>query len=233
MWTDRSPYDIVRFNALASIELADVRVHESGLLTEALASLGPLFVDHGVCDYWGLGLLHRHWDLNVDETPIQRVTSTVAPREYELSPANAYEAGALWPSIVAVDVADGSLFALEFSADPQVGVAYRVLLSRQTFGRRFAKSVAERGWDGLFGLTALRSVTQGLALVEYNYQERISILREVATQETAGKQLMETSWRFHPVSAMGSCESSCFSRCIIPASGGSHEHDHPKAHKPG
>ena len=227
-----SSYDRNLFNSLSSIELADIQARGTQALDQAKSVLGPIFIAHDLHDRWGLALLHKHWDLDSDELPLQRVTRPDIPREYELGPVRKFDGAVSWPSILSV-ATTGALFQpLEYSEDKSVAKAYLTLLHREDFLNQFRRLVIGNGWNHLFGLAALRSISKGYDLVEFNYQERVSALCEVRERDVVGKNLLETTWRFNPISATATCEL-CFSKCVIPASGGSHTHDHPKAHKPG
>ncbi len=225
-------YSTARFNNLASIEAAHDEIRTDDLLDTAIQALGPIFVEHEVCDDWGLALLHKHWDLGKGEIPLQEVTRNVVPREYILNPKNVRRTSNIWPSILMLGDEHQAIHALEFSDDPAVGRANMVLARKPEFVTRLRTIVTNAGWVNLLGLAALRSVADGFELVEFNYAERVSILKECRTGAQIGHSRMETSWRFHPVLAMSSCQASCFSKCVIPSSGGSHQHSHPKAHNP-
>jgi hypothetical protein len=125
------------------------------------------------------------------------------------------------------------LQALEFSSDPQVREANILLTGNPQFVRDFCESILANGLGHTFGLVALRTASRpNLQLVEFNYEGRISIVRETIPSEIEDKELIETAWRLAIDEVSGNCVGSCFSQCIVPASGGSHQHAHPKAHKP-
>jgi hypothetical protein len=92
------PFDPTIFNELPPVVLADTEARRNGKLERALQILGPLFLEHGVCHTWGLGLLHRHWPISSDEVPVQTVENK-NDREFVMTPRHAPFKRAFWPSV--------------------------------------------------------------------------------------------------------------------------------------
>jgi len=226
-------FDRSRFNSLPEIERADAEARESNELSAALHSLGPIFVKHGVHESWGLSLLHKHWDVGVDELPIQDVTKSETPMEFESKSRASSFGKPFFPSVLAIKIQQEKLEPLEFSADPSVSEANNVLASASAFLEEVASTATENNLEGRFGLIALRDAASGYDLVEFNFVEPLSLVRETKPEEILGQRVIETSWRFAPDAVGGTCTRSCFSRCTTPSGGGGHRHDHTPAHRPG
>ncbi len=233
MAQDASVYDRFKYNNLPSIEFADAAMREGDKLNLAFSAFRPIFLRHNMCDKWGISILHRHWRLEEDEIPIQEVIASDSPKEFETYPRTNTAATDFWPSLLAVNE-DGcqSLQTLEFSSDPFTKEAYRLLKDSEDFVQDFCVAAKAHNLSNTFGLIATKSVTPGFGLVEFNFDDRSSVLKETASPELAGKRLFETSWRFAPEQTNASCEGSCFARCIANPDG-SHPSDHPHAHTPG
>ena len=232
MYATSLSYDRHRFNGLPEIEAADSFVRSSGSRARVLRRLSPIFFKHQVCDWFGLCLLHKHWQLEDDELPLQEITATNSRLTLTTTPQHRHSAAPVWPSVFQVSGACG-LQALEFSTDHRVGVANSILEERPAFGLDFCEAIAEEAVADCFGLCVIRPQTKaGLQFVEFNYAERVSITREITSLELGNKIPIQTQWRFHADAMANSCEASCFSQCIV-SGDGSHRHAHPKAHKPG
>jgi hypothetical protein len=225
-------YQQSRFNDLLSIEIADQQRKSSNSLERALQLLGPIFARHEMQNTWGLSLLHNHWTVEDGELPIQDITEDQSPRVLETLPRTATFEKDFWPSIFAVS--DGrTLQPLEFTSDESVREANRILDRKPDFKKAICDTLVDNGLLHVYGLAVLRNVSDSkFQLVEFNYEGRISVLREATAVEIEGKELIQTAWKLCPDENMTACQASCFSQCIVPASGGGHTHAHPKAHKP-
>lgn len=224
-------YQFRTFNSLRCIEEADELMRSSGLLEIAFEQLGPIFQEHQMQRLWGIGLLHNHWHVMPDEFPLQQLFETPDGAEYITLPKSLSTKGC-WPSVLCYSTRDSHVLnPLEYSNDSRVERAYQKLLNSPDFIRELAARMFSFGLHKTFGLSALRHHNHDTELVEFNYNERISILREVPVGRYGDSKAIETSWSLANYDMNTACESSCFSRCIV--SGGSHSHDHPKAHKPG
>jgi hypothetical protein len=227
----QSLYDANRFNDLPLIERADAIMRKTDLLNRAFDKLGAVFLAHRMERHWGIGLLHNHWDINDGEFPLQQVFSTPEGREYITLPKQVDRIGReCWPSILAVSYSSKELLTpLEYSNDHQVRGAYVELLENREFIEEFANKAIGHELDKTFGLVALRVLdASDRELVEFNYDERISIVREVTRGKFFGSSIIETAWSFCASELV--CTPSCFSKCVVPAKGGSHYHEHPKVH---
>jgi len=226
----QSSYDANRFNELPSIEQADAIMRKDALLDRAFDKLGPVFLAHGMEPHWGIGLLHNHWGINDGEFPLQQTFSTPEGSEYITLPKPINRIGReCWPSVFAVSHSTKQLLIpLEYSNDHKVSEAYLELLKNREFIEDFAKHAKRHELDKTFGLVALRALdAPDRELIEFNYDERISIVREVTRGRFSGSSIIETAWSF--CASEMACTPSCFSKCVVPKTGG-HYHEHPKAH---
>ena len=119
---------------------------------------------------------------------------------------------------------------MEFSTDPATAGANHLLTEK--FLVEVHDALIENELETTFGLIATKEHSSSdYQFVEFN-TEHSSILKEVTEVEVHGKSLIQTSWSFSPGEIGNSCQASCFSQCVVPASGGAHYHQHPKAHQP-
>jgi hypothetical protein len=228
MLVQAEKYDWERFNRLPEVELADDHVRSNDLLSTALATFAPIFRRHGVCDTWGISLLHKHWPLLQGERPVQEVKLRGDDTEFVTRPRGIDFAKALASSILAVDAMPLELRVVELSADPVVHQANRVLRAKPDFVEAFCRAAVEGGLAESFGLIALkRASTPDAELVEYNFAERVSVLREVVGEEPAGR-VIQTSWRFVPDEGGIDCHFRCTSKCTSSSSG--HQSGHKSNH---
>jgi hypothetical protein len=232
MHTEQYRFDINRFNRLPDIEVASAEMKARGKLSLAFSALGPIFVRHNMCGSWGISLLHNHWMVEDGELPIQHLTRTETPAEYETRPRPASFAKTFWPSILAVkNGAESALKPVEFSTECEVEAANHLLSQNSGFVTEFCSALRQNDLANTFGLIVPKQVSSAdLEFVEFN-EEKTSMLKETVSARNNPENLIETSWRFVPTEVAGKCEKSCFAQCTV--SGGRHSHSHPKAHKPG
>jgi hypothetical protein len=214
-------YDSSRFNGLLAIEAADAKMRASNVLPFAVFKLGPLFARHNMCEFWGLSLLHKHWKLECDELPIQDVGTSRDRQEYITAPRTSFRKD-FWPCVLAVGCQTGStLIPLEFSSDPCAEEANSALRDCPDFSRDFCQTVLSNGLEQTFGLfVAKQKPRPGYELVEFNFEERVSVLRETLSAEARLHALIETSWLFLPDAAANACTTKCAKFCD--ATGGAH-----------
>jgi hypothetical protein len=220
-------YDWTWFNGLPEVEVADMEMRATDRLSVALSALAPIFLQHGVCDAWGLGLLHKHWLLEAGERPIQNVVCHNGDVQFETRPGSLDPGGKYLPSILAV-TCDGALHAIEFSADPQVRAAHDVLRGKPGFVSAFCRAVVANGLRSTFGLVASKLIEDEDGLVEFNYAGRLSVLRRTTPADPRNAKYIQTSWRFAADASGIDCHARCLSRCET--KGDQHETDHPFDH---
>jgi hypothetical protein len=215
------------FNALPSIENANRTLEAGNLLKEVEKILSPIFLEEGMLEYWGIGLLHKHWRLYENEICLQQVFDTPDGNEYITLPKHNY-GGACWPSIIKLDIQSGEPVStwLEFSTDTVVCDAFKKLDINPRFVGRVASALVDQNLNSTFGLSAIRKPSSPQReLVEYNYRERISILRESSTGRFDDKSI-QTSWSFSPLPGSNvTIMTGCWARCVVPKSG-AHYPDH-------
>lgn len=222
-------YDIDYFNGLPGVESASARVRSAGTLERGLQILGPIFIKHEVHSLWGLSILHKHWNLEKDERPIQDVESPTSHFEAVTRPRRSSYPKKSWPSVYAVR---GSLLEpLEFTTAEAAELANRVLCCEVDFVAEFVAASRRSDLADTFALSLIRSSSLEGELVEFNSSQRASVLREIPTADAAGLTLIQTSWRFDRGTSGVKCESSCWARCTVHPDG-SHSGDHASVHNP-
>lgn len=223
-------FDHTLFNHLPPIELADESMRETGKLALALRVLAPLFVENGLCDSWGIAILHKHWRTQPAEIPIQEIVRRDDGRDLITRPRTSFREP-YWPSVLQVLPHDSlRLVPLEFSTDLAVRDANATIAQRQNFVSAFCSAMVAHSLHDTFSLVAIREAAAlGTQLVELNFRDRSSVIREVPSAALEGQRLIQTSWRFSP-GANASCEASCFVTCTV----GDDDHfsDHTALHKP-
>jgi hypothetical protein len=220
-------FDYSRFNGLLSIEDADADMRAKNKLSLALEQLGPIFVKHGVCETFGISLLHKHWSVSRGELPITDVSIDETPREYELRPRQQF-AKKFYPSILAAKSESIPLEPLEFSADPHTASAFEQLREKTAFVNEFRDVILRNDLSDVFGLGVPRPTAEGFELVEFTNEGRCSVSRELPEIEARKMAVIETGWMFSGDAAAG-CTKSCFAKCNVPG----HSPSHSPVHAPG
>jgi hypothetical protein len=220
-------YDWRAFNALPEVEVADEAMRALDKLSVAVSVLAPVFAQYGVCDTWGLSLLHKHWLLEDGEQPVQEVRFKGSAREFVTRPRSLDVAVRHLPSIMGV-TSDRRLHAIEFSTDPQVAAAHDVLRTKPAFAAAFCRLVATNDLRDTFGLIANKAIEEEDGLVEFNYVGRISVLRRETPADPQEGRYIQTSWRFVEDASGIACHFRCVTRCRSGAE--RHEPIHPPDH---
>jgi hypothetical protein len=225
-------FDPTIFNELPPVLLADTEARRNSKLERALQVLGPLFLEHGVCQTWGLGLLHRHWPISSDELPVQTVENK-KEREFVMTPRRAPFSRAFWPSVWAVRLTgDGpAIVPTEFSTDPDVALANDVLTTSSDFINHFARTSINEGMAQSFGLVAARMLTsEECSWVEHTYDDRRSVVTEVNNRDIDKRKMIQTTW-FFASTGTTSCTTKCAAFCDVSDEG--HTSFHQTYHDPG
>lgn len=220
-------YDYSRFNCLPSIEDADAEMRAKNKLNLALEKLGSIFVKHGVCETFGISLLHKHWSVSPGELPITDLSINETPREYELRPREQFPKK-FYPSILVAKSDSISLQPLEFSADPYTVNAFERLCEKPAFVNEFRDVILRNDLSDVFGLGVPRPATEGFELVEFTNEGRCSVSKEVPEIEAKAMPVIETGWMFSGDATAG-CTASCFAKCNVPG----HSPSHTPVHAPG
>lgn len=228
MLQQSASYARSRFNGLPSIEEADAEMRAHNRLGVALSVLEPIFRRHEMCETWGISLLHNHWSVEDGELPITDLSKMDTPKEYELRPRAAFPK-TFHPSILAVkEGVDSLLEPLEFIADEGARHAVEQLNSKPEFVREFCEALTTHDLTSTFGLGVPRSVADIFELVEFTYEGRSSVSKEMTSAEVSGMKVIQTGWMFIDAKT-AKCEKSCFAKCNVPG----HTPSHSPAHKPG
>jgi len=224
-------YDFGRFNRLPTIEDADLKRKSSNQLETALAVLAPVFISHGICDQWGICLLHKHWPVHDGEIPVHVKTKCATGREWICKPRGQLRYRTSCPSVLCIGSgSDHLLEPLEFSTEASVCTAYRFLMDSPEFRNQLCAAMRGHSLENTFGLIAVREATgPGRRLVEFNYEGRISVVRDTAVADLDSDNLIQTCWRFSFDTHAGSCIANCFTDCNDEPDG-THSTKHVKTH---
>lgn len=217
-----------KFNDLPSIEVANENVQLTNKLKLALTVLGPVFLKHNMFNSWGISLLHKHFEINNYEIPIQDSYREEDRKIFVTIPRTNSFLKKHFPAVLKLE--DGNLIPLEYSTDSSALLANKALQENPGFVKEFYNTLVENDLNNYFGLIYGKSIDPNYELVEFNYEERISILKEVPSEETIGMKLIQTSWFFSAESPDGNCNSKCMSYCSV--SGNNHSHGHTAYHDP-
>jgi hypothetical protein len=228
------PYDRSAFNDLPTIEVADEEMRSHDRLSLALKVLAPAFLENDMCDSWAISLLHKHWRLEEGEFPILEVQQSTTPRVLVTKPRGAGFQESFTPSVLAVVAGPEPLLRpLEFSAEAHVADAFEKLKNTPQFVRHLGTVILSHNLEQTFGLTAVRQCSQSdLELIEFNYEGRVSIIKETISSEASTMKIIQTSWRFVPSEKGMACVTKCLSGCNV--SGGTHtgKYHSPPYHDP-
>ncbi len=221
-------FDKDTFNGLPDIEEASHSLISQGLISKMLESIGSTFVEHNLSDAWGICILHKHWQLEGSEYPLQ-VIGLAGAKEFVSTPAT-HSKLEFHPLVYRVEA--GSLRPMEFSTDDSTRVANEQLFANPSGMRALIESMDRLGFSEHFGLFALKPLPDDSELVEFNFADRISIVREMRQGEMARRGLIETTWRFYPTITAGKCTTKCLSLCSSDGNGGHNNTGHQVYHDP-
>lgn len=220
-----APSDWRRFNSLMDLESAVQRMHAADRLDIANAKLQPLFVKYGLCDSWGIVLLHRHWRLKQDEVALQEFTTRSGRHEYATRPVRKSSASIV-PSTLRTSP-KGQLQAIEFATHLVARRAYQALARRPAFVRELCEALVEWDLEDTFGLAAIKWTRPGRQWIELTNSGRTSIVWDAPKGEFRSDRLIPTSWQFFQAARESSSHMGCWATCVIPKNG-SHYKDHKK-----
>jgi len=222
-------FEKANFNDLPSIEVANENVQLTDKLNQALAVLGPIFLKHNMFNSWGISLLHKHFVINDHEIPIQNVEIENNRKLFVTIPRAIKIDNEIYPAVYKLEDF-GNLIPLEFSTDTSALIANNELKNNPEFVQEFYSTLVENDLIDYFGLIYGKTFNTSFELVEFNYEERISILKEVPANEVNEMKLIQTSWFFSAEAPDGKCKSKCMSYCS--KSGENHDHGHTAYHDP-
>jgi len=224
------PFNMADFNNLSSVEVADKTLSENDKLTRALTILGPIFLKHSMNKSWGISLLHKHFEINEGEKPIQDVVVRGDRNAYITTPRNISFEKSFFPAIFKIDGTD-QLIPLEYSTDSSAQLANKELKENPEFVKEFYQALIGLDLKDNLGLVFGKKVNYNLELVEFNYTNRISVLEERPLEEVRNLKTIQTSWFFSLDSKKLACVTKCLTRCIQDDSG-NHNDDHAVYHDP-
>jgi hypothetical protein len=193
------------YDALPTIRQA----HDSLKSVEAttMECVAKIFVEHGVHEYLGLTLLHRHFDMSPDERLVEEMHPDGPPELYSfcttctghdvVTKSTPVHTGALGLCSAHSWVLreDGGISAYEFqSGDHPVSVPQAFLLEVATF-------LSAAGLLGIFGLHAMHRPGKDKegVLIEINDPEgRMNIVTNVPPKEAETEPVTHVLWAFAP-----------------------------------
>lgn len=224
-------YSTEIYNALALVHVADTAVRGSGRFEPFLAQAGELFVAHGVEQFAGVFLLHRHNSLEAGTAMVEigalrdgQPTLVTSPRPLA--------AGVGTPTRWALR--DGAFCPIEFSDDPDLAGQRAELVSRPAFLAAFAALVRDHGFADLLGLCLFdrdyfHEDHAGMILVEETEMATSSNVVRWVSDIADKSGLIETVWHFiQPTPTKPKCVPTCTQYCIKRSPG--HATSHEKAH---
>jgi hypothetical protein len=224
------PFNMTYFNNLSSVEDADKALIENDKLVTALKVLGPIFLKHNMYKSWGISLLHKHFEINNDEKPIQDVIMRGDRKSYITTPRNSSYGKMFFPAIFKIEGSD-QLIPLEYSTDSSAQLANKELQANPEFIKEFHQALIDFDLKNNFGLVFGKTVDYEFELVEFNYTNRVSVLEERTSDEVKGLSTIQTAWFFSLDSNNLACVTKCLRRCVKDGSG-SHNDDHAVYHDP-
>jgi hypothetical protein len=188
-----------RYNRLADVEMADEQLSAIGR-TQVLDALSEVIRDHGLEDWIGIRLLHRHNGLTPDEIMLEKeevqhtadaALTTIAT---SLSGIKNRFAPNIWMA------ADGQYYPMEYSQDPSVVDGPDFIKENDEFFREFESVLASFNASGLLGPCILRrnffdthKPTAPAILVETSDEvRRANMLRFV--EEREWDTMIQTTW---------------------------------------
>jgi hypothetical protein len=223
------PFELACFNNLPSIETANEAIQIANKLELAVSVLGPIFLKHKMYNSWGISLLHKHFSLEKNEMAIQDVECTENRKSYITIPRTNLFEKQFYPAVFKIKK-NGKLLPLEFSTDTSALMANNDLKNNPNFVEDFYKTLVNNDLDNTFGLIYGKEFNSAYELVEFNFEERISILNETLYDDAKEMKLIQTSWFFSPNLNNGKCKTKCMSSCSV--SGENHSSSHSTYHDP-
>jgi hypothetical protein len=217
------------FNSLPTIESANASLEIGNKLETALDLLGPIFLRHDLHTFWGVSLLHNHFQLEQNEKATQKIVQKGNRKWYVTEPQTCIDESVLYPAVYKIG-SDGELLPLEFTIDPIAFRANSMLAQKKHFVSDLCKALIDNALIQTFGIIYSKDLNPSFELIEFNYSNRISVLKESLAKEVMGMSLIKTSWFFSPGLHGAKCTSKCFARCVV--SNGNHASDHPQYHDP-
>lgn len=149
------PYAAAHYNALPMFP----DVFKNSSRTDVINKLGKVIQFHGLSDYVGVALLHRHFALHDGEVLVERVTDESGVPGTHTTPVSPMPAGGIVPYLFDVTDSDSlALRPLEFmNATEFHGTeeSWRVLLTHPRFIHDWRDAAKELDVAGLFGFTLL------------------------------------------------------------------------------
>jgi hypothetical protein len=231
MFINTSQYNSAHFNALLDIDESDLRMREAGALDEVLSLAGPLFLKHDAWKHWGICLLHKHWELEEDEIPVQMEEQATHLRKYVLQPRRGSDTTFATPSILCAAEDNDRFDVLEYSTTKRAAKSNEIVSQKREFLEELYTLLTRTGLGRTFGvISTIEDARAGHKFVELTQEGRISLLSEMPIAEIDTARLIETSWRFLPTDANTACTRTCMATCGRNADGSHYNAGHISGH---
>ncbi len=161
------------------------------------ACLRDLFDRHEMNMFWGIYLIHHHWEIRDGEVAVEDIVDGTTPPQYTMKPMQGNrDSKEAVPITYAVH---GDVFqALEFSVAPYAFKAHELLKAKPQFLAEFYSLMTENDLAKTFGLGVVRHVPdEDHGWIEFTAEdERLSIMRYMPRGGVAANHLTRTSWTF-------------------------------------
>ena len=218
-----SAYDASVFTKLKPFNTAKQSLDHN---KTALNDLGSVICRHGLQDKVGIALLHKHFDVQVNERLVEEFTEN----KLLISPCSAMYTEAatpyMWKFQLSTQSDEFMLYPLEFvhPSSPNVSHATgltKALSENKDFVEEFATELLNMNLLDVFGITALHRDSlevheDEVRLETTNYDDRLLTISVASVGDIDHSTLTETQWTFTPdkdFKILGLCSSHCFSHC--------------------
>ncbi len=208
------------YSALPAFDLAR-QVVDRG--QESVGSIGDVICAHGLHDILGVGLLHKHFEMNRTEALVRRGATDGTLARPEMAPLHR-----LLPYVWKYDerASGGDWLPLEFfdSADPAISNKVALASERISLNSQFLQDAAaemrSRKTSTIFGISILNSSffqkTHDEIFLETTDDTRRELtVRRRPSTEASSASVTQTQWSFGGDTEMTSCSNhgSCSGHC--------------------
>ncbi|MBO3459542.1 hypothetical protein G7B40_033400 [Aetokthonos hydrillicola Thurmond2011] len=195
-------YDFKIFNELDDLEVANQRAQEN---LEKLAYIGNIICHYGLHEIVGVCLLHRHFNLQLDE----RVVREIVDNKFSIKP----EAKANWDCVTPYSwkikknqLLEFTYYPLEFfdtkTVDLEIKKNAESLMKNQVFLIDIARKLSELEVMDTFGIAILFKEFLGLEygnfLLETTDDNRMQMFELTSASSLGSDLAIKTLWKFIP-----------------------------------
>ncbi len=199
------------YNALPILERANALVREQGLVEQMIEHVGPVFLNYGMQEHWGIYIIHHHWDLALGEVPGEDHLPEVSGESYVMRPIRGEHALGYAP--ITFGFIDDEFQALEFSSAKSAIHAYAKLVENPTFVEKLQSVLIEHDLVPHFGLGSIKPLGPSMEWVEMTGNDRRSITTAMQVGAPQQGELIQTAWHFS-YGPRRTCTWKCGTNCI-------------------